>query len=165
MKDKTKAFDEPYPKADFVAELTPHRSLGRAGFMILMTFVSVTCFLSGMMFWAIGAWPVLVFMVLDVIVIWLAFKLNNRSARAKERISIGRHELKIQKIDPAGRMTEHVFNPFWARFEVVRHKEIGITGMRITSEGVSLSIGSFLNPQDRESFALAFGNALGRVRG
>ena len=164
MNYETTARDDACPKPDFVAELTPHRSLGRTGFILLMAFISVTCFISGMMFLAIGAWPVLIFMALDVFVIWLAFKINNHAARAKERISVGRHELKVQKFDPAGRMSEHVFNPYWARFEVDRHDEIGITGMRITGEGVSLPIGSFLNPGDRESFALAFGNALGRAR-
>ncbi|MEM9330286.1 MAG: DUF2244 domain-containing protein [Pseudomonadota bacterium] len=148
------------PKPDFVAELTPYRSLGRTGFFVLMIFVSVTCFLSGLMFLVMGAWPVFIFMALDVLIIWLAFQINYRSAKAKERISVGRHELKVEKVDPAGRMVEYVFNPFWTRFEVDRHKEIGITGMRLTSENKSLPIGAFLNPDDRESFALAFSSAL-----
>ncbi|MEM9279662.1 MAG: DUF2244 domain-containing protein [Pseudomonadota bacterium] len=164
MNDETTACETDNPKPDFVAELTPYRSLGRTGFFVLMGFVSVTCFMSGIMFLVIGAWPVFLFMGLDVLVIWLAFKINYRAARAKERISVGRDELKIQKFDPAGRMVEHVFNPFWTRFEVDRHKEIGITGMRITSKDRSLPIGAFLNPDDRESFAAAFGNALVRAR-
>ena len=164
MENEIAVHESDNPKPDFIAELTPHRSLGRTGFFVLMGFVSVTCFMSGMMFLVMGAWPVFLFMVLDVFVIWLAFKLNYRAARAKERILVDRHELKIQKYDPAGRMVEHVFNPFWTRFEVDRNKEIGITGMRITSKDRCLSIGAFLNPDDRESFALAFSNALGRAK-
>ncbi|MEM7214638.1 MAG: DUF2244 domain-containing protein [Pseudomonadota bacterium] len=164
MSDETAARDCDNPKPDFVAELTPHRSLGRTGFFILMGFVSVTCFLSGMMFLVMGAWPVFLFMGLDVFIIWLAFKINYRAARARERISVGRHELKVQKIDPAGRMVEHVFNPFWTRFEVERHEQIGITSMRISSQDRILPIGSFLNPVDRESFAVAFSHALVRAK-
>jgi len=164
MKHDSTARENIYPKADFVAELTPHRSLGRTGFFVLMAFVSVTCFISGMMFLLVGAWPVFFFMMIDALIIWLAFKLNYRAARAKERIRVGRHELRVQKIDPAGRMIERVFNPFWTRFEVTRQEDIGIVGMKVTSEGESMSIGTFLNPEDRESFARAFGHALSRVK-
>ncbi|MEO0327054.1 MAG: DUF2244 domain-containing protein [Pseudomonadota bacterium] len=152
------------PKPEFFAELTPHRSLGRVGFFVLMGFVSVTCFMSGMMFLLMGAWPVFLFMVLDVLIIWLAFKMNYRSARARETVSICRSELTVQKFDPAGRMAEYRFNPFWTRFEVERHEEIGITRMLLKSRENTIDIGGFLNPQDRESFAHALAGALGRAR-
>jgi uncharacterized membrane protein len=151
-------------KPEFVAELTPHRSLGRNGFLLLIGFIAVTCFTSGIMFWVMGAWPVFIAMALDVLIIWFAFHLNYRSARAREVISVARDELKIQQYDPRGRLTEHNFNPFWTRFEVERHDEIGITSMRLTSKDFTLPIGAFLNPDDKESFADAFKGALGRVK-
>ncbi|MDJ0612583.1 MAG: DUF2244 domain-containing protein [Rhizobiaceae bacterium] len=149
---------------DFVAELTPYRSLGRMGFLWLMAFIAFTCFISGLLFLVMGAWPVFLFMGLDVLVIYAAFKFNYRSARAKERVSVGRNELKIEKFHPSGRVSEHVFNPFWTRFEVNRHEEYGILSMRLNSRGEELDIGSFLNPDDRESFAFAFSAALNRVK-
>ena len=165
MTDPTAAPDFDNPKPDFIAELTPHRSLGRTGFIVLMVFVSFTCFVSGMMFLIMGAWPVFLFMALDVFIIWLAFKINYHSAKARELVTIGHRELRIQKIDPAGRMVEHVFNPYWSRFEVDRHEEYGITAMWIKCRDEELSIGSFLNPTDRESFALAFGHAIRQAKG
>ncbi len=149
---------------DFVAELTPYRSLGRSGFIWLMAFVSFTCLLSGLMFLVMGAWPVFFFMALDILIVYVAFKFNYRSAKAKERVSVGRDELKIEKFHPSGRVSEHIFNPFWTRFEVNRHEEYGILSMRLSSRGKELDIGSFLNPNDRESFAFAFGAALNRVK-
>jgi len=151
-------------KPEFIAELTPHRSLGRTGFFLLIGFIAVTCFASGVMFLVMGAWPVFIAMAFDVLIIWFAFRMNYRAAKAREVISVARDELKIQKFDPRGHMVEHVFNPFWTRFEVERHDEIGITAMRLTSKDFSLPIGAFLNPNDKESFAHAFGNALGRAR-
>lgn len=151
-------------KPEFIAELTPHRSLGRNGFLVLMGFIGVTCFLSGMMFLVMGAWPVFIAMGLDALIIWFAFKMNYRAAKAREVISVARQEVKIQKFDPAGRIETHTFNPFWTRFEIDRHDEIGITSMRLTTKEFSLPIGAFLNPDDRESFASAFKNALGRVK-
>ena len=149
---------------DFVAELTPYRSLGRTGFLWLMAFVSFTCLLSGLMFLVMGAWPVFIFMGLDILIIYAAFKFNYHSARAKERVSIGRDELKIEKVHPSGRVVKHVLNPFWTRFEVNRHEEYGIVSMRVLSRDIELDIGSFLNPEDRESFAFAFGAALNRIK-
>ena len=149
---------------DFVAELTPYRSLGQKGFIILMAFVSITCFAAGMMFLIAGAWPVMFFMGLDVLVIWLAFKVNYHSAKVKEIISIGRDHLKVEKTDPWGRTTEHIFNPFWSRFEINRHEELGITEMVITQRNRRLRLGEFLNPDDKESFAAAFSNALARAK-
>ena len=151
-------------KPEFIAELTPHRSLGRTGFFLLMGFIGITCFISGMMFLVMGAWPVFIAMALDALIIWFAFKMNYRSAKAREVISIARDEVKIQKFAPSGRVETHTFNPFWTQFEVDRHDEIGITSMRLSTKEFTLPIGAFLNPDDRESFAYEFKNALGRVK-
>ena len=151
-------------KPEFIAELTPHRSLGRTGFFLLMGFVGITCFISGMMFLVMGAWPVFIAMTLDALIIWFAFKMNYRAAKAREVISVARQELKIQKFSPNGRLEEHRLNPFWTRFEVDRHDEIGITSMRLITKEFSLPIGAFLNPDDCESFASEFKNALGRAK-
>ena len=149
----------------FVAELTPHRSLGKAGFVILMIFVAVTCFTSGIMFLIVGAWPVFILLGFDVLLLWFAFRVNYRAAQIKERISVGREALTVECIDAKGRIELHNFNPFWSRFEVDRHEELGIQQMSLVSNSQSLSIGSFLNPDDKESFAAAFSDALVDARG
>ncbi len=58
----------------FRAVLTPHRSLGPKGFLILMTALSVVSFIAGMAFYLSGAWPVLGFFGLDVVLVYVAFK-------------------------------------------------------------------------------------------
>ena len=45
----------------FSARLTPHRSLNRTGFLVLMTFITAVSFIAGVAFWIMGAWPVLGF--------------------------------------------------------------------------------------------------------
>lgn len=164
MEEKDTSRNQDNPKPDFVAELVPYRSLSRTGFIVLMCFIGATCFVSGMMFLVIGAWPVFLFLGLDVLIIWLAFKLNYRAARRKERISVSRDELRIQVYDPSGREVAHVFNPFWTRLEIDRHEELGITRMVVASSDRRLQIGAFLNPDDRESFAVAFQRALGSAK-
>jgi uncharacterized membrane protein len=114
----------------------------------------------GLIFLSLGAWPIFGFLGLDVLAIWLAFRWNYRAARAREEVSVSRTALDILKVAPSGRSEAHRFNPFWARFEVARHEEIGITRMAVTDKARQVPIGAFLNPDDRESFATAFGRAL-----
>lgn len=153
--------DEPL----FCALLTPHRSLGRTGFFIMMAAVVFSWVVTGVFFLAHGAWPIFGFFGLDVVLLYGAFRLNYRAARACEEVSVSRTLLDIRKIAPSGRTVEHRFNPFWARFLVSRHSEIGITGMAVQGQGRTVPIGAFLNPADRESFAAAFSGALARAKG
>ena len=153
---ETKDADEPI----FSALLTPHRSLGRTGFAILMGILGLISLFVGLLFWSIGAWPIVGFFGLDVLLLYTAFRLNYRSAKAREEVTVSRTRLDIRKIAPSGRAEDHLFNPFWAKFAVSRHDEIGITSMTVEGQGRRVPIGSFLNPDDRESFATAFGRAL-----
>ena len=148
----------------FEALLTPHRSLGRNGFIVLMSTVTAMTVAHGAVFAASGAWPVAAFFGLDLVLIFGAFGLNYRAAWAREIVSVSRSELAISKIAPSGRSRDFSFNPFWACFRVSRHDEVGITRMSVSGEGRSTDIGGFLNPEDRESFARAFSGALTRVR-
>jgi uncharacterized membrane protein len=120
---------------------------------------------TGAVFLSMGAWPVFGFFGLDVIALYLAFRLNYRAARMREEVSVSRTALDIVKVAPSGRRQEHRFNPFWTRLDIARHDEFGITGMAVEGDGRRVAIGSFLNPDDRESFATAFGRALARARG
>ena len=58
----------------FSARVTPHRSLNRTGFLVLMAFIGVVSFVAGVAFCLMGAWPVLGFFGLDVLVIYWAFR-------------------------------------------------------------------------------------------
>lgn len=148
----------------FEALLTPHRSLSRTGFVILMAIVVAATAFHGLVFAVAGAWPVAGFFVFDLVLLAGAFWLNYRAARAREMVSVSRTDLSIRKVAPSGRVRDYRFNPFWARFDIARHDEFGITGMRVSGEGRSTDVGSFLNPDDRESFAAAFAGALATVR-
>jgi uncharacterized membrane protein len=154
----------PDEKPVFAAELTPHRSLGRRGFRVLLLMFGAVAILYGIFFMVTGAWLVSFFLGLDFLGLYIAFRLSYRSGRAREEVTVWRSRLSIRKFSPAGRMVEHRFNPFWARFDVRRHEEFGITSMSVSGEGRQTDVGSFLNPDDRESFAKAFKGALATVR-
>ena len=147
-------------KPIFEAFLTPHRSLGRQGFIIFAIIISAMAIGHMIVFLVAGAWPVALFFGLDLFLIFGAFWLNYRSGRAHEEIFLSRVELKVNKVSASGRQKEHLFNPIWSKFDVSRHEEIGIIDMKISTRDTKTSVGSFLNPDDRESFASAFSDAL-----
>src|SRR5258708_8515406 len=82
-------FDPELPQPElFSALLTPHRSLNRTGFLVLMAFLSVVSFAAGLAFLLMGAWPVLGFFSLDVLAMSWAFWVNFLRAQATEEISV-----------------------------------------------------------------------------
>jgi uncharacterized membrane protein len=155
------------PPADppiFAATLTPHRSLGPKGFLAVMTFVGLVSFVGGLAFWRMGAWPICGFFGLDVALVYIAFRVNYRAARAFEEVAMTRKTLTVRQVDRRGRSRQFSFDPYWAKFEVERQPEWGIISMRIKSHGKWLPVGAFLALEDQENFAKAFAAALAAVR-
>ena len=148
----------------FSAELHPYRSLGRNGHRVFFLIAGALSVAHMAVFLMSGAWPVVLFFGLDFATLFGAFWLNNRAARAREVVSLSRTNISIRKISPSGRETEHVFNPFWARFLVSRKAKIGITAMHVRGNGRQTDVGTFLPLDDRERFASAFSGALARVK-
>ena len=148
----------------FSARLSPYRSLSPAGFNLLMMAIVALSFFAGLAFWLMGAWPVVGFMGLDILLIQFAFRMNYRAARAFEEVEVTRQTLTVRKVSASGRAREFGFNPYWARLEVDRHPDRLISRLSIASHGRRLDIGKFLAPNERESFAAAFSAALAEAR-
>lgn len=147
----------------FSAVLTPHRSLGPKGFMVLMATISVISFGTGLMFYMIGAWPVIGFMGLDVALIYIAFKLNFRALRRYETVDLTSDTLTVTRIDPSGRARVWRFNPYWVRLHL--EERVGRSSeLSLASHGTRLVVGSFLTDPEREDFAAALASALREAR-
>src|SRR6187200_558066 len=99
----------------FSAVITPHRSLGRVGFIALMGLVSFVSFAGGVMFFIAGAWPVVGFFGLDVALLYWAFKLNYARAAAYEEVVVTAAELKLRKVSHRGEVQEFTLNPLWTK--------------------------------------------------
>jgi uncharacterized membrane protein len=152
-------FDEPQPKL-FSALLTPHRSLNRTGFLVLMGFVSGVSFVAGLAFLLMGAWPVLGFFGLDVVIIYWAFRVNFKRAEATEEITITSSELRVRRVSHRGHVVEWVLNPLWVQLDQKTHAEFGIEKLYLVSRGRRVSIGRFLGADEKASFAKALTAAL-----
>jgi uncharacterized membrane protein len=148
----------------FSALLTPHRSLNRTGFLAVMLFLTVVSFVTGIAFLMMGAWPVFGFFGLDLLVIWWAFKVNFRTARASEEIVVTASELRVRRVSHRGHVAEWAFNPLWVKLDLEADEEFGIERLYLVSRGRRLSIGSFLGPNEKASFAKALLDALNAAK-
>jgi uncharacterized membrane protein len=148
----------------FSAMLTPHRSLGPKGFMVLMSAVCLVSFGTGLLFYLIGAWPVVGFMGLDVALIYISFKLNYRAARLYETVDLTPAALTVTRVQPSGKAQIWSFNPYWVRLKL--EERVGrSTELSIASHGNRLVFAAFLTDSEREDFAQALSTALYTAKG
>ncbi len=157
-------FDQVLQQPLFTARLTPHRSLNRTGFIVLMTFVSVVSFAAGVAFLLMGAWPVFGFFGLDVLVVYWAFKVNLRDARAYEDIRVSYSELRVRRVTHRGHSMEWVFNPLWIKLDREIHEEFGLERLYLVANGRRLGLARFLGPAEKDSFYKALSTALQEAR-
>jgi uncharacterized membrane protein len=148
----------------FRAVLVPHRSLTPRGFLIFMSVLSAVSFAAGVAFAWAGAWPVLGFFGLDVALVYLAFKLNYRAARATETVEVTRDDLTITRAAPSGRRRSTTrLNATWARLEEVEAPD-GTVTLALASRGRRYPIAGHLNSDERRGFAQALRQALTLVK-
>jgi uncharacterized membrane protein len=148
----------------FRAVLHPHRSLGPTGFLVLMTAIGAVSFVTGMVFLAMGAWPVLGFFGLDVALVYVAFRLNYRSGRLYEMVELTPEALTVTRVHPSGKRECFDFNPYWVRVRLAEGPH-GRTDLRIASHGRELAFGRFLTDDERRDFSDALAGALVETRG
>jgi uncharacterized membrane protein len=111
------------------AVLRPHRSLPPKGFLALMLVLAAVSFVSGVIFVRIGAWPVCGFFGLDVLLVYVAFRLNYRGARMREVLRLQGGDLTVERIGVRGERRHWRMQAFWLRVELV---EAGDGGNRLT---------------------------------
>lgn len=148
---------------NFRAVLAPHRSLSPSGFGILMAAVSLVSFVAGLAFCLIGAWPVIGFFGLDVLLIYLAFRLNYRSGRLRETVELLPDALTVTRFHPSGRREQFSFNPYWVRVELIEGRD-GRTDLKLRLHDRVVSFGRFLTDEERKDLAATLNGALADAR-
>lgn len=148
----------------FAATLTPHRSLSRRGLRIVIAFVAVAASVPGMVFFAMGAWPIIGFMGLDVLLVWWALSASMRDGRRREQVTLWPDELELKRVGANGREELLRFNPYFVKLVIDRDYNERTTGLHLRTRDSDTEIGTFLNADDKASFAKAFGTSLKKAR-
>jgi uncharacterized membrane protein len=127
--------------------------------MVLMAAIFSVSFGTGLLFFMLGAWPVIGFMGLDVLLIYVAFKLNFRALRLYETVDLTPDALTVTRVQPSGKEQVWTFNPYWVRLRL--EPRVGrMSELSLSLHGDRLVLASFLTDTEREDFAEALGAAL-----
>lgn len=154
--------DAPASALAFDAELRPNRSLSIPGFAVVMSIIVGANMALGAYFYAVGAWPVLGFMGLDVALVWLAFRLSYRQGLLRERVEVDADEIRVARVLPSGHEMRWRLQTAWTHVVIDNRREHEVA-VRLVSKGRALRLGGFLAPDEREAFGDALAAALKRA--
>ena len=158
---------DPNPDADdgaiFVARLSPRRSFTPVAARKLLVAAFAASSVFSLPFYLVGAWPIVGFLGLDVLMLWLAFRASFRAARAYEDYRLTYLDFEFARVSPHGARREWRFNPAWVTLEHSR-SERAAERLALRSSGRRLEIATFLGPDEKAQFAGDLGRALGEAR-
>ena len=137
--------------------LYPNRSLSLTSLIFLAVIFTLLSFLISLYFINNGAWPVGVFLFIDLLVILLAFTINYSNSKKYERIILS-EKLLIKKINFKGNERTIKIEPSWLRLKVKFYNNSG--HLEIISKGKSQVIGNYLNKTELKKLAKEIKKAL-----
>lgn len=143
-------------------ELSPNCSLTpRAARAFLAGLAGVT-FATALFFALKGLWPVLVFAVLEIGVLWWAVDASLRAGRERELILVTEDEVVVERLGLA-RPGRVVFARHWATVKL-RDPLAALHPSRLTieSHGRACEVGRFLTEDERRGLAARLRALVGR---
>lgn len=145
------------------AVLEPPRSLSPRGFNRVMLFFGIMSFIPGLVFYAMGAWPIVGFLGLDVLALWAVFKVSFRSQTARTYVRVTAETVDVKKVDGWGRERSARLPSHFARVEYDR-RATGPNALRLASSAKAYPLGEHLTPRERETFARRLTQAISDAR-
>lgn len=154
--------DETSDPVLYSAVLRPHRSAGAQNVRVVVLAMAAVFFAVGGAFALAGAWPVMPFLGLEVLLLFAALQLNLRAGNALEAIALTESALTIRRVDHWGKETQVAFPPHWLQVNLEEPPD-RMTPLELRSHGRSLVIGSFLLPNERLALARTLRRELDRL--
>ena len=128
-----------------------------------MRMGALVSFTAGIVFALHGAWPVLGFFGIDVLALYIAFRVSYRAGRLIETVQIDADEVRLARVQPNGKRREWTFAPYW--LQVIDEQPDGRNGhLLLRSHGRSVRFASFLSPAERAGLAGEIRDTLRRLR-
>ena len=143
------------PAAGFSRVAMRNNSLSSSGRVFAFGFIFVVSVGIACAFAALGAWLILPFAGLEMLVLFWAFHHVERHASDYERIAIAGDKVSIE-IREVGRARHHELSRYWAQVVVSRNG----ARLALRSHGREVEIGRHLNDCERLALAHAIGAEL-----
>jgi uncharacterized membrane protein len=136
----------------FVHVATPNRSLGVDARRWVLAAIAVNTLGIAAFVTALGAWPVMPFAGLEVVLVAFAFHVLGRHDADYERLEVGEHEIHYEA-RIALEVESFVAHRPWARLEVAERGER--CALRLVYAGKSVALGRLLSDEGRRRLAAA----------
>tara|TARA_B100000424_G_C22858454_1_gene457586 strand:- start:113 stop:514 length:402 start_codon:yes stop_codon:yes gene_type:complete len=124
-----------------------------------MIIVSIIFFSIGVFFWSLGAWPVFGFLGLDVLLLYLAFKINYKKGEIFENLKLFKSNLVITRVFPSGKAQKWSLEPYWTKVDLLNTSPNEYKLVLKSKEKVVL-LGAFLNLNDKKKLMKRINDAL-----
>jgi len=146
------------------ARIAPTRSLSKRGFAWLIgLLIGFNLIIAVFVVAVLRAFPVPIFLGLDVLGVWLAFRASYRGAGQAERVLVCAREVRVlHELGTRSRMV-WVSPTAFTRVEV-EARDAHEARVRLALSGRRLTIAHALSPQERTAFAAALTLAIDQAR-
>mgnify|MGYP001186512070 CR=1 FL=1 len=137
-------------------KIYPNNSLSQKGFYILMIFITLPCLFIGGMFFFMGAWPVLGFMGLELILIYIFFKILFHKNNFYEHVTLDKSKFNIHYSNKNKIFNTIVLEPTWIKVNIENKNKTLI----ISTHGKTIELGKCLALKEKTNLAETIKSAL-----
>ncbi|HMW18703.1 MAG TPA: DUF2244 domain-containing protein [Accumulibacter sp.] len=138
----------------------PNCSLSATGRKRLFVGTAVVSGIIALAFAFFGAWPVLPFAGLELVLLWWALGRAASAADDFERITLAADRLTVES-RCGTRVERHQFQPYWARLQFVTPPGQRNHRLVIRSHGKEIEVGRLLTEEQKRALATELNENLG----
>lgn len=156
----------PYSSSSVVysAVLRPHRSASLPAIRTLVLIIAIAWGGVGTTFALLGAWPVLPFIGVELLLLYIAMRWNLKTGNEQEAINLTPSALTVSRVDHWGKQTNTSFPPHWLQINI-EPTVSDDNRLELRTHGRSLIIAQFLQPSERVELAYALRRELSKLTG
>ncbi len=145
------------------AEIRQNASLSPLGFRVILGVMIAFSTLAGIFFFVIGAWPAPIFLGLDVLIVWLAFRASFRAAERKERVRVSAERVEVWLETEKGRRAVWTSPTAFTGLDVEAFGQDD-TKVRLRLHRKRYLVGRALSPGERADLGRALDSAIRAAR-
>lgn len=145
------------------AVIKPNRSMSRRGLHVVLGVMIAFNLMVAVFLLVLGAPPVLPFLGLDILAVWLALRASFRAAERAERVRVTAEAVTVSREDEKGARIVWTSPTAFTRVGVDQPGEHE-TRVRLMMSRRCLTLGRALSPPERVDFARALERAILRAR-
>tara|TARA_Y100000996_G_scaffold415501_1_gene410620 strand:+ start:2670 stop:3104 length:435 start_codon:yes stop_codon:yes gene_type:complete len=124
-------------------DIKPNKSLNHIQIIFFLIITGCLIFFIGTRFLLVGAWPILIFGLVEFLLLVICTLFFIRYSRKRERVILNDNQMQIQKIDDEEIVDNKSYNLYWTK---IKNDEDNLS---VQYAGKRNIFAKFLSPQRR----------------